>query len=376
MSNTQKAIAINKAVMISDYKAIDQLVREDYIQHTPMVADGKKGLNALLSKIEYAEIPAPQIQNVRSFEDGDYVILHHDVNWPNRKAMIEIFRFEDGLAAEHWSGIADHPEKTANSHTMVDGPVEVKDRNLTQENKDFAKSFVETVLIHGQFDKILDYYHPNVIQHNPFIDNTVEGLIKGIEGLQKQGITIQIEKTWNVFGDGNFVLVCSEGKFANKPTAFFDLFRLENGKIVEHWDVLNEIPAKMAHDNGFFRPSLYKRLEGYDGIAAYVDHAFPQVAGHPDLQHLFIGHADETKMRQRQLIIDRLVSAMQGPTIYLGRPLSTVHKGLNITPKQWDSFMGVMNKAMNERGIRGEDKEDFIHLFEYFRQMTVEEELK
>lgn len=252
MNNKEKAAAINKAVQNTDHKAIDLLVREDYIQHTPAIPDGRKGLQGLLSKIESGGIPAPQIKNVRTFEDGEFVVLHHDVNWPNRKAMIEIFRFHEGLAAEHWSGIMDHPEKTVNGHSMLDGFATITDKSKTTKNKDFAKSFVETILIKGQFDKILNYYHPDIVQHNPFIDNTVAGLIKGIEELQKQGIAIQIEKIHRVFGEGNFVLVFSEGKFAGKHTAFFDLFRVENDKIVEHWDVLQEVPEKIAHQNGMF----------------------------------------------------------------------------------------------------------------------------
>jgi predicted SnoaL-like aldol condensation-catalyzing enzyme len=217
-----------------------------------MVADGRKGLTELLSKIESKKIPAPVIKNVRAFEDGEFVVLHHDVNWPTRKAMFEIFRFYNGLAAEHWSGIADHPEKTANGNTMVDGETTVKDKSKTKENKMLVQSFVETVLIAGKFDKISEYYHQDIRQHNPYIDNSIPGLIKGVEAFQKQGILLQIEKIHKVFGEGNFVLVLSEGKFGGKPTAFFDLFRVEDGKVVEHWDVLQEIPAAQAHANGMF----------------------------------------------------------------------------------------------------------------------------
>jgi predicted SnoaL-like aldol condensation-catalyzing enzyme len=254
MTNVAITQAVNKAVQAGDVEAIASLVPENYIQHTPVVPDGRKGLELLVTKIRDKQMPSPQIKNVRTFTDGDYVILHHDVQWPNRKAMFEIFRMEGGLAAEHWSGIQDHPEKTANGHSMVDGVTEVTDQANTAKNKELAKSFVETVLIKGEFDKILNYYHPDIIQHNPFIDNTVPGLVNGIGELQKQGITLQIQKIWKVFGEGNFVLVCSTGLFAGKPTAFFDLFRTEKGKIVEHWDVVQEIPTpdKQAHRNGFF----------------------------------------------------------------------------------------------------------------------------
>jgi predicted SnoaL-like aldol condensation-catalyzing enzyme len=252
MTNKEKAAAINVAVQAADFNAITQLVREDYIQHTPLIADGRKGLQDLLTKIAYKEIPAPQIKNVRVFEDGDIVVLHHDVNWPTRKAMIEIFRFKDGLAAEHWSGISDHPEKTANGHSMVDGDTIVTDRGNTQQNKALVRSFVETVLIRGEFDKVRDFYHPDIIQHNPFIPDGVDGLIKGIQEFQSKGITIAIKKIHHVWGEGNFVLVVSEGTLAGKPTAFFDLFRTESGKVKEHWDVLQEIPAKQAHGNTMF----------------------------------------------------------------------------------------------------------------------------
>lgn len=254
MTNTEIAHAINRAVQNGDVAAATALVKENYIQHTPVVPDGRAGLAMLVTRIRNKEMPGPQIKNIRTFTDGDYVVLHHDVNWPGRKTMFEIFRMEDGLAAEHWSGIMDHPEKTANGHTMTDGATAITDKSNTGKNKALVTSFVETILVKGQFERILEFYHPDIIQHNPFIDNSVKGLVKGIEELQKQGLTIQLEKIWKVFGEGNFVLVCSTGKFAGKPTAFFDLFRTENGKIVEHWDVLQEIPPadKQAHKNGFF----------------------------------------------------------------------------------------------------------------------------
>jgi predicted SnoaL-like aldol condensation-catalyzing enzyme/truncated hemoglobin YjbI len=375
-TNKEKGIAINKAVQSGDAEGAAALVTDNYIQHTPNVPDGKSGLRMLVTKIKNKEIPTPNINTVRVFEDGEFVILHHDVYWPNRKAMFEIFRFENGLAAEHWSAMSDHPETTVNGHSMVDGLTEITDQNLTQKNKEFAVSFLQTVFINGQFDRLLEFYHPEIIQHNPFLDNTVSGLLTGVEELHKKGVSIEIKKIHKVLGQGNFVLVCSEGKFADKHTAFFDLFRVEKGIIVEHWDVLQEIPEKMAHENGFFKASLYKRIGGYDAIAGFVDMAFPRVALHPQLQKYFAGHADDSKYRQRQLIIDKLVSTLQGPTIYLGRPLEAVHKGLHITAAEWNVFMQILTQAMDEKGITGDVKQDFVETFQnVFRSVTVEAEM-
>lgn len=85
----------------------------------------------------------------------------------------------------------------------------------------------------------------------------------------------------------------------------------------------------------------------------------------------------DSKYRQRQLIVDKLSSTLQGPTIYIGRPLESVHKGLNITAEDWEIFMEIITRAMDERGIAGEDKNDFVAVFQnIFRQATVEFEIK
>jgi hypothetical protein len=60
--------------------------------------------------------------------------------------------------------------------------------------------------------------------------------------------------------EGNFVLAASEGTFGGKPTAFFDLFRVDNGKVAEHWDVMADIPATMAHGNESSEPYVITAL--------------------------------------------------------------------------------------------------------------------
>ena len=59
-------------------------------------------------------------------------------------------------------------------------------------------------------------------------------------------------KVHRILGEGNFVLTQSEGRWNGKPQAFYDLFRIKDGKIVELWDIIQEVPEEMAHENGIF----------------------------------------------------------------------------------------------------------------------------
>ena len=66
----------------------------------------------------------------------------------------------------------------------------------------------------------------------------------------ENGLVMEFEKTHKILAEGNFVLTISEGKFGKgEPTSFYDLFRLEDGKIVEHWDVIEIIIPEAARKN-------------------------------------------------------------------------------------------------------------------------------
>ena len=89
-------------------------------------------------------------------------------------------------------------------------------------------------------------------QHNVGIKDGLAGLNEAIGQLIEHNDMFKYNKVHKVLGEGNFVVTVSEGEWHGKPQAFYDLFRLENGLIVEHWDVVQEVPAQMAHSNGMF----------------------------------------------------------------------------------------------------------------------------
>ncbi len=138
---------------------------------------------------------------------------------------------------------------------MTDGTAEVTDLEKTDSNKALVTAFVNDVLVSGKLDKLSSYFDgDNYLQHNPAIADGLSGLGAALKAMAEQGITMKYSQVHKVLGQGNFVLVISEGEFAGKPTSFYDLFRVHQGKIAEHWDTMETIPARgdWKNQNGKF----------------------------------------------------------------------------------------------------------------------------
>lgn len=82
--------------------------------------------------------------------------------------------------------------------------------------------------------------------------------------------------------------------------------------------------------------SLYKRLGGYDALAAVTDDFIGRLVTDKTLGRFFSGASDDSKKRIRQLVVDQLCAATGGPCAYIGRDMKTAHKGLGITEEDWN----------------------------------------
>ncbi|MBT9526650.1 MAG: nuclear transport factor 2 family protein, partial [Rhizobacter sp.] len=164
----------------------------------------------------------------------------------------DIFRFEKGRIVEHWDNLQPTPAKpNPSGRTMIDGASDVTDLDKTAANKMLVSSFVDDVLVNARMNRLASYFDgDNYLQHNPQIPDKLSGLGAALQAMAKAGVTMKYDKVHKVLGEGNFVLVVSEGSFAGKPTSFYDLFRVANGKIAEHWDVLETIAPRSEWRNG------------------------------------------------------------------------------------------------------------------------------
>ncbi len=239
-----------------DQAAARDLLSDTYIQHNPHVPTGPEPLIGVLPLLKEANFKA---RNLRLIAEGDLVVAHNtydnaDLFGGKQLVAFDVFRIEDGKIAEHWDNLQARvpAAETASGNSMTDGATEIVDREKTAENKALVSTFVNEVLIQGRGEKILDYVAPEYIQHNPQVPSTVNGLLAALEGMAKAGITMTYDQTHLTVAEGNFVFTASEGALGGEPTAFYDLFRVQDGKIAEHWDVISTIPAEQAHSNGKF----------------------------------------------------------------------------------------------------------------------------
>jgi predicted SnoaL-like aldol condensation-catalyzing enzyme len=242
-----------KAIETGESAPIGVINPTKYIEHDLGAADGLAGLAAVLQALPKG---SAKVSTARIFQDGDFVFAHTDYNFFGPKFGFDVFRFENGKIVEHWDNLQEKPSKpNPSGHTMIDGPTKATDLTKTDANKKLVRSFVEDVLLNGKLDRLAGYFDGDkYIQHNPQIADGLSGLGAALQAMAKAGITMKYDRIHKVLGEGNFVLVLSEGSLAGKPSSFYDLFRVEQDKIAEHWDTIDVIPAReqWKNSNGKF----------------------------------------------------------------------------------------------------------------------------
>jgi predicted SnoaL-like aldol condensation-catalyzing enzyme len=252
LSNKEKVVALLTSIETGDPQPVAYINPNKYIQHNLMVGDGLAGFGDVMKQLPRGSAKA---KVVRAFQDGDYVFAHTEYNFFGPKIGFDIFRFENGQIVEHWDNLQEIVTETASGRSQIDGPTEAIDPDKTAENKSLIQGFVEDILKGGNPSKIMEYISiEKYLQHNPAVADGLDALGKALQAMAEAGTPMIYTQNHMLLGEGDFVLSVSEGQFLGKHIAFYDLFRVEGGKIVEHWDTIEEILIKEAwkNDNGKF----------------------------------------------------------------------------------------------------------------------------
>lgn len=251
MSNKHLLRKLLKGIETGDPAAAAVVNEDKYIQHNPQTHEGSEGLAVLFARLAKTD---PKVTFVRVFEDGDYAFAHNEYDFATLRVAFEVFRFENGQAVEHWDNIQPMEGPNRSGRTMLGGATEVVDPHLTEKNRALVRDYTEAVLIGRHFAKIEDWVAVDLIQHSPRIGDGA-GALRDALTAERDGVPeVRYARLHKVLAEGNFVLTLSEGERDEKHSSFYDLYRLEDGRIVEHWDTVETIAprSEWKNDNGKF----------------------------------------------------------------------------------------------------------------------------
>jgi predicted SnoaL-like aldol condensation-catalyzing enzyme len=250
--NKDKIRALLKSIETGDPGPIAVVNEDKYIQHNPQTREGSEGLAVLFKRLSET---SPRVNIVRAFEDGDFVFAHTEYDFSRRNVGFEVFRFEEGQAVEHWDNIQARSGPNPSGHSMVDGTIDSVDHELTETNRNMVQAFVQDVLIDGKLDQLGEYMHDDTyVEHNPRLADGLSTLRLALEETHSGLRRVDYVRVHRVLAEGNFVLSVSEGNFEGIHSAFYDLFRVDGSRLVEHWDTTEKIApqSEWKNDNGKF----------------------------------------------------------------------------------------------------------------------------
>ena len=107
-------------------------------------------------------------------------------------------------------------------------------------------------------------------------------------------------------------------------------------------------------------PTLYKRLGGYDAIAAVTDDFLGRLSTDAAFAKFFAGHSADSLKKLRQHVVEQLCAATGGPCVYMGRDMKTSHTGLGITEKDWDINVKHLVATLDKFTVPAKEKDEVL----------------
>ncbi|MEZ5382025.1 MAG: nuclear transport factor 2 family protein [Microthrixaceae bacterium] len=226
-----------RGIRDGDIGVISEYTGDTYIQHSGGVPDGVEGFTQFFEGF-LKRNPDREIDLVRSFEDDNGVFVHAhqrlnggDVQW----VTMDWFRFDEhDRIVEHWDVISPYVSENPSGRSTVDGPTEVRESGQGGANVELVRNALNGLFMAGGDRQAgLAAIAEDLIEHHPQVG---DGRAVLAALLAQDPVPMVYEQIHRVCAQGNFVAVLSEATVNGSPYALGDLFRVENGVIVEHWN--------------------------------------------------------------------------------------------------------------------------------------------
>ena len=238
------AAAIDELFVQGDITAVDRYWGEPYLQHNPIAASGVTAFRNIFSGLISPGNSIYQLSRIVG--ECELVLIHGDYTSFGGPTF-DMFRVEGGRLVEHWDAAATGSGPNASGHSALDGDNLVRDVERSAQNEVLVLEFVDRVLVKADHDAALGYVSASLLEHDP---QSSDGSGAYVGNLQDRSITYR--QVHHAIGDGNFVFVLSEGAVGVTDVAHYDLFRLEDSLIVEHWNARRNVPATTQSGLGIF----------------------------------------------------------------------------------------------------------------------------
>src|SRR6267143_2674951 len=224
------------AVSKAQHDSVAKMFAADLKQHDPRLASGLAGVLSLCDTA--GREPYTRVLH-RTLVDGQHVLLHSSTQPLHRsssaaKVAFDLFRFDGPQIVEHWRAEEPLSGLNASRRSQVDGEVAISDLHLTRENLELVRLFKELVTVELRYDLIEKFIDDaNYAQHASKVGDGIARLRKRIAEVAQQAsdASTPVMKPRKYLAEGNFVFCLVEARSGTH-------FRLDNLKLVEHWDII------------------------------------------------------------------------------------------------------------------------------------------
>jgi len=246
ITQKQKVLSFYKQI-VGQRKAelIPEFIAENYKQHNPTVKQGRAGITEMINYLKTlpSQPEGAKSPIVRAIQEGDLVVTHLDVSFMGRRmAVIDLFKLKDGMLTEHWDAIQPLPDESEKVITATNGTTEI-DHGASAENSKFVvDQFYKAILNKQSANQFIDAAY---VEH----DASVVASAVGLAGyLARPERAVEIHK---LIAEGDFVVVQSQFNRDSKTFVFYEILRVADNKIAEHWSVEQAVPYGVKGEDMF-----------------------------------------------------------------------------------------------------------------------------